>query len=428
MDLQEESEEGHTVGRILDEESMEIAGVRRNILPSDTRSHSEQNEDEGSLGSLDVTTDETTTFYNLNIAVDIVETDYQDVEREFADSIVEINGAKVFPCSKCNKICKSKGGLTKHNNSKHSVSDKDSSAQNTTPLCLDTMKSIVETIKRNIISEQLYGDEIERTVKNISASEALFKEVLPLYTKFCRKKNQDKLLEEFYGLMLNSSTLLNCNDSRVANLVMIHIPDHLVGFCNVGRVAEKPLESTSADYEIQPSEHGPLSYIVGYVLSKLIKASKGKLGEEKPELQSLLQSLVLHEGEGEANEFIAARTRGGLVTPCEDIVRILHEAEICFRKDVKKTDIIRNISVDAICFSAIHLPIVKSLWENIVLCSGVDPSSPTNKLCLENIVKLFLKVRSFSYTKDYVTQYKIKEKQRKKKGLRKDLKQSSEEV
>ncbi len=50
----------------------------------------------------------------------------------------------------------------------------------------------------------------------------------------------------------------------------------------------------------------------------------------------MLQSLVLHEGEGETNEFIAARTRGGLVTPCENIVRILHEAEICFRKDVKK--------------------------------------------------------------------------------------------
>ena len=100
-----------------------------------------------------------------------------------------------------------------------------------------------------------------------------------------------------------------------------------------------------------------------------------------------------------------------------------------FSKGCEKTDIIRNISVDAICFLAIHLPIVKSLWENIVLCSGVDPSSLTNKLCLENIVKLFLKVRSFSYTKDYVTQYKNKrETERKKKGLRKDLKQSSEEV
>ncbi len=173
---------------------------------------------------------------------------------------------------------------------------------------------------------------------------------------------------------------------------MIHIPDHLVGFCNVGQIGEKTLES--ADYEIQPSEHGPLfihcrplSYIVGYVVSKLNKASKSeKSGEEKPELQALLQSLIVSEEEV-SNEFISARTRSGVVAPCEDIVRILHEAEISFRKEVNKTDIIRNIPVDAICFSTIRLPIVKSLWENALLCSGVNPSCDMNKLCLENIVK-----------------------------------------
>ena len=116
---------------------------------------------------------------------------------------------------------------------------------------------------------------------------------------------------------------------------MIHIPDHLVGFCNVGLVGgnsgEKTLEY--ADYGIKPSEHGPLSYILGYVVSKLKKASKGKSGDEKPELQALVQTLIEAEDEA-SNEFISARTRGGLVTPCEDIVRILHEAEICFRKEV----------------------------------------------------------------------------------------------
>ena len=118
----------------------------------------------------------------------------------------------------------------------------------------------------------------------------------------------------------------------------------------------------SADYGIKPSKHGPpLSYIVGYVVSKLKKASKGKSGDEKPELQALLQTLIIAEDEA-SNEFISARTRGGLVTPCEDIVRILHEAEICFRKEVSKTDVIRNIPVDAICFSTIHLPIVMLLW------------------------------------------------------------------
>ena len=79
----------------------------------------------------------------MNIAIDIVETDYQEIENEFVDSIVDIEGSKVVPCSKCGKICKSKGGLTKYTNSKHG----DVSPQlNTTPLCLDTLKSIVDTI------------------------------------------------------------------------------------------------------------------------------------------------------------------------------------------------------------------------------------------------------------------------------------------
>ena len=410
MDFEERRQEEHTIRQILSEDSGETSRQRLDIDPS-LSAGSEQGES---------SFDEKTVEYNMNITIDIVETDYQEGENEFVDSIVEIEGSKAFPCSKCGKICKSKGGLTKHTNSKHGDV---SPHLNTTPLCLDTLKSIVDTIKRNIVPEKLYGDEIDSVVNNISATELLLKEVLPLYTKFCRNKNQDKLLESFYGLMLNSSTFLNCRDSRVANLVMIHVPDHLVGFANLDQVGEETLESV--DYEIQPSEHEPLSYIVGYVVSKLNKACKGKSGEEKPELQALLQSLMITEDEA-SNEFISVRSRGGLITPCEDIVRILHEAEICFRKEVNKTDIIRNIPVDTICFSTIRLPIVKSLWENIVLTSGVNPSCDMTKLCLENIVKMFLKVRSFSYTKDYVTQYKIKGKQRKKRALRKDLKRSSE--
>ena len=69
-------------------------------------------------------------------------------------------------------------------------------------------------------------------------------------------------------------------------------------------------------------------------------------------------------------------------------------------------------------------PVVRSLWENIVMSSGIDISSPTQKLCLENVVKLYLRVTSFSYVRDFITKYKIKEKQTKSKGLRKYLKKS----
>ena len=57
------------------------------------------------------------------------------------------------------------------------------------------------------------------------------------------------------------------------------------------------------------------------------------------------------------------------------------------------------------------------------MASGIPSTSRTPKLCLENVIKLYLKVRS----KDYVAKYKIKEKEVKKKALRKDMKQSSNE-
>ena len=50
------------------------------------------------------------------------------------------------------------------------------------------MASIVETIKGNIIKENIYGEEINTVLKTASASEALFKAILPLYQHFMRRK------------------------------------------------------------------------------------------------------------------------------------------------------------------------------------------------------------------------------------------------
>ena len=226
--------------------------------------------------------------------------------------------------------------------------------------------------------------------------------------------------------MLKSTTLLDLADSRITNLVMIHIPDHLISFYNIsgrGDASFTTTENTTKECEkIEACEMGPLSYIAGYVVRKLTSARKKKTESENTELQGLLRSL---QSEQENNSFIQARNRGGLVNPSDDLIGILQEAEINFRGEVNKSkEVLRNIPVDVICYKTISMPIVKSLWDNIVVSSGVNPSGDTQKLCLENIVKLFLKVRSFSYARDYITQYKIREKQRNSKALQKDLKNS----
>lgn len=122
-------------------------------------------------------------LYDMDIAVHLTETDSGEVDKEFIDALIEIEGQTSFPCSKCDKICKSKGGLTRHTNSKHR--NETVLNQIKTPLCKDTVASIVETIKTNIIKENLYGDEINANLKTVSSNEALFNVLLPIYETFC---------------------------------------------------------------------------------------------------------------------------------------------------------------------------------------------------------------------------------------------------
>ena len=121
-----------------------------------------------------------------------------------------------FPCPNCTKVCKSKGGLTRHTNFKDREAAANLATKDTEEnrLSLESLAGIVEVIKTSLITEALYGPEINTAVMNASCSKALFDAVLPLCEKFCRKKNQDKLLEAFYGLIPNASKYLNCPDSK----------------------------------------------------------------------------------------------------------------------------------------------------------------------------------------------------------------------
>ena len=53
-----------------------------------------------------------------------------------------------------------------------------------TGLCEDTVASIVETIKNNIIKENIYGNAINTSLKTVLSSKALFKAILPSYEIF----------------------------------------------------------------------------------------------------------------------------------------------------------------------------------------------------------------------------------------------------
>ena len=111
------------------------------------------------------------------------------------------------------------------------------------------------------------------------------------------------------------------------------------------------------------------------------------------------------------------------MTPCNDLVKILDVAEIIFRQfTTKQSSVVKSIPSKKLCNDTLDSPLVKSLWDNILQGCGQEISKQTHKICLENIIILYLKVRSFSYAKDYINKFKVQQKAGKSKALRKELK------
>ena len=210
--------------------------------------------------------DTTEDLFNFDVSIALTEIQSDEIDTEFAEAVEEIDGERVFPCSQCEKVCKSKGGLTRHTGSKHPDDKQDKTCAAFTKEAVD---SIIESIKVKLKEENLYGTEIMASLATVSSTDALFDGLRPLYTTFCRKNNQDKLLECFYGLIPRSCDLLSCDNYKVANLVFIHIPEHLVGFYNKESSSE-----ASTPTQLNPAERGPLSYVAGYVISKLFQLNK----------------------------------------------------------------------------------------------------------------------------------------------------------
>ena len=187
------------------------------------------------------------TDFNLNLSLDILDTKTDEVDTEFLEALNEIEGKKSFPCPNCTKVCKSKGGLTRHTNSKHREATADLLEDyEKSRLRFESLAGIVEAIK----TDNLYGTELIAAVKIASCSKALFDAVLPLNEKFCRKRNQDRLLEEFYGLILDASTYLNCSDSHAANVIMIETPDRLVVFFKLCQNHDEARTTTACDLKL----------------------------------------------------------------------------------------------------------------------------------------------------------------------------------
>jgi hypothetical protein len=107
------------------------------------------------------------------------------------------------------------------------------------------------------------------------------------------------------------------------------------------------------------------------------------------------------------------------------MVAITAECEKVFRQH--SAGLVREIPLQQVRADVLQKPKVKSAWDAILFDASLAKSkTAVADVCLENIIMLYIRVRSFSYTKDVVTRMTIKDKVKfHKKALRKTLKKQS---
>ena len=341
------------------------------------------------------------------------------------EGVEECNLTKSYPCGLCSKVCKSKGGLTLHSRPKHG--EKTAVTKTVSPLTSEVVTDIVDKAAKSIIESKLYGESMSTLFVEADPkpSEDLVKHLATLYDQYCEKLDRDKLLKNFYKLMPISGKMFITKSKNMTvpayNLIMIQIPDLLVGFYKRGNVKEKLPDIKP----IEKSEFGPLSYIAGYVISKMYRKSKVCARKDTPE-QLELQSLLLSMKSLQDNEYIDSLSRGKLWNPCENLLAITAECEKVFRQH--SAGLVREIPLEQVRADILQKPRVKSAWDAILFdASLAKTKTSVTDVCLENIIMLYIRVGSFSYSKDVVTKMTIKEKVKfHKKALRNTLKKQAE--
>ena len=153
-----------------------------------------------------------------------------------------------FPVKNVRKRTSHKRGCRGHLRSKHGdgvevVATPGSIPAITNEFVVEIVKAIVTSLK----DENLYGEDLIATLFSLEPSEKFSTDVSVLFNEFCRKKNQDVLLEKFYTLIYSNwkEHFPSCDDQKAINLLLIHFPERLVALCK-----QKPMVTEQAAVSI----------------------------------------------------------------------------------------------------------------------------------------------------------------------------------
>lgn len=357
-------------------------------------------------------------------------------------SVAENNVVKSFKCSLCEKVCKSKQGLSRHVNSMHHDGSTVSTAALTTKktkkgkepetlLHPATFRKFILECAVKLFSDMCYPQEIRSIFEHYTFSheEALssYNEVRDVIGGY----NGDG--EKFYPLfydVVSTKNIFPRLSQKGCTLLGFEVANCILAHLSSGKAATltESESRSSTNVEFSDKEKNIVCYLSGYVFSTVYRRLRRSTSTVKTEIAEKYLSLLLAAkstcNESQPNEMLLnLRDRGGLWKMEPYAVGIFEQAEKLFR-----------LKVDQSAFKIDSKDIVSTLLKNCIVLANFSKirNSCTQEIekelslnLLEDLLCLYIRARTFSHVKQKRDNYKLESKKQKMNSLRKSIKKSS---
>ena len=330
----------------------------------------------------------------------------------------------IFNCDFCSKVYKTKGGLTRHVQAKHTSS---SSNNDDAEMEIDfTMLRTVIELSIVTLSEDLCLTSQRRSsFKSFVICE---NELLPLLNELNIIHRQFKVTnnaEEFF-----SSYFSKCVFKSGDFFKNLPQPSSTFLATKVGEniMAELKRKNTDVILKSDPPpitdrEVDALQYLAGYVVKKILKKAKCHSNYSSAENQSVISILENAITKDDIEQkLIHSINRGGLTVVTDDCQKKIYRTEERFRVETH-VDHLRKIDIKKMSTDLIKDVDIVSYFNLLVDETDKRLTIEIQQNLLQSMIALYLRVRSFSLAKDITT--KQKNIVSSSKSLRKDLKKKS---
>ena len=251
----------------------------------------------------------------------------------------------------------------------------------------------------------------------------LFKDVIETYST-----HPEKFYPKFYKIVGTLTEFGNLSKNAIT-LLGFELANQVVCFVKTSSGLNSNESKNMNAIPLSKRERTIIVYLSGYVISNVYrKIRKSKLWESDTSQEKLALLTAGKESEGvseECYDLVNAKNRGGLWYANKNFIEIFTVTENIFKIETSG-DGVKFIKSNKIVEKVMGDGKVKSYYRNVQEEAGilVDKENAIN--LLEQLITLYVHVRSHSFAKKKIEMHKMECKVKKAKSLRTEMKRSSD--